>query len=161
MFSSRCTPGPRGAIFIVVTYIVLSGISSIFSTREEKISSRLTGQRPRHLIASSSRRSLPNPRSITTSNPLCVRPRLAGRRMNRLVSREQVSTHVAEPDLVVEPRRIQSSSVLKSVVKVFCTDVRPNFALPWQMEQQESSFSSGFVIPGQRILTNAHGVAWH
>jgi len=81
--------------------------------------------------------------------------------MNRLVSREQVSTHVAEPDLVVEPRRIQSSSVLKSVVKVFCTDVRPNFALPWQMEQQESSFSSGFVIPGQRILTNAHGVAWH
>jgi len=29
------------------------------------------------------------------------------------------------------------------------------------MEQQGSSFSSGFVISGNRILTNAHGVAWH
>mmetsp|Transcript_5326 Transcript_5326/g.12968 ORF Transcript_5326/g.12968 Transcript_5326/m.12968 type:complete len:684 (-) Transcript_5326:163-2214(-) len=69
-----------------------------------------------------------------------------------------------DPELVVESpatRRIGSSAgILKSVVKVFCTDVRPNFALPWQMEQQESSFSSGFVIAGNRILTNAHGVAW-
>jgi len=56
---------------------------------------------------------------------------------------------------------VSQKSILKSVVKVYCTEVRPNFALPWQMEQQESSFSSGFVIPGQRILTNAHGVAWH
>eukprot|EP00471_Norrisiella_sphaerica_P004880 CAMPEP_0184480848 /NCGR_PEP_ID=MMETSP0113_2-20130426/2346_1 /TAXON_ID=91329 /ORGANISM="Norrisiella sphaerica, Strain BC52" /LENGTH=657 /DNA_ID=CAMNT_0026859587 /DNA_START=158 /DNA_END=2131 /DNA_ORIENTATION=- len=68
-----------------------------------------------------------------------------------------------EPELVVEPatKRMAGTSVLKSVVKVFCTDVRPNFALPWQMEQQESSFSSGFVISGNRILTNAHGIAWH
>ena len=48
--------------------------------------------------------------------------------------------------------------VLDSIVKVFSTHCTPNFSLPWQMRKQEYSTSSGFVIEGQRILTNAHSV---
>ena len=34
----------------------------------------------------------------------------------------------------------------------------PNFSLPWQRKRQYSSNSSGFLLPGRRILTNAHCV---
>lgn len=34
----------------------------------------------------------------------------------------------------------------------------PNFSLPWQRKRQYSSSSSGFMIQGHRILTNAHCV---
>ena len=37
----------------------------------------------------------------------------------------------------------------------------PNFSLPWQRKRQYSSTSSGFIIPGNRILTNAHCVDHH
>jgi hypothetical protein len=30
-----------------------------------------------------------------------------------------------------------------------------NFSLPWQRKRQYSSSSSGFIIQGRRILTNA------
>ena len=44
------------------------------------------------------------------------------------------------------------------VVKVFFVHMKPNFSLPWQRKRQYSSSSSGFVIAGRRILTNAHSV---
>ncbi|XP_030521722.1 protease Do-like 9 isoform X2 [Rhodamnia argentea] len=47
---------------------------------------------------------------------------------------------------------------MDSVVKVFCVHTEPNFSLPWQMKRQYSSNSSGFVIKGRRVLTNAHSV---
>lgn len=47
---------------------------------------------------------------------------------------------------------------MDSVVKVFCVHTEPNFSLPWQRKRQFSSSSSGFVISGRRILTNAHSV---
>ena len=34
----------------------------------------------------------------------------------------------------------------------------PNYSLPWTMRHQSSSTSSGFLIGGKRILTNAHCV---
>ncbi len=34
----------------------------------------------------------------------------------------------------------------------------PNYSLPWQRKRQYSSSSSGFLLPGRRILTNAHCV---
>eukprot|EP00897_Mesotaenium_endlicherianum_P005554 jgi/Mesen1/5026/ME000025S04425 len=49
--------------------------------------------------------------------------------------------------------------VLKAVVKVFVTSTSPNYSMPWQMKHQSKSTSSGFVIEGRRILTNAHAVA--
>eukprot|EP00298_Acanthocystis_sp_HF-20_P014018 c20602_g1_i2.p1 GENE.c20602_g1_i2~~c20602_g1_i2.p1 ORF type:complete len:619 (+),score=230.11 c20602_g1_i2:112-1968(+) len=48
-----------------------------------------------------------------------------------------------------------------SIVKVYCIHTDPNYSLPWQMKHQESSTSSGFVIEGKRILTNAHSVEHH
>ncbi|KAI8017416.1 Protease Do-like 9 [Camellia lanceoleosa] len=47
---------------------------------------------------------------------------------------------------------------MDAVVKVFCTHTEPNFSLPWQRKRQYSSSSSGFVIGGRRVLTNAHSV---
>ncbi|WOH05265.1 hypothetical protein DCAR_0624679 [Daucus carota subsp. sativus] len=47
---------------------------------------------------------------------------------------------------------------MEAVVKVFCVHTDPNFSLPWQRKRQYSSSSSGFVIAGRRVLTNAHSV---
>ncbi|CAH9095884.1 unnamed protein product [Cuscuta epithymum] len=47
---------------------------------------------------------------------------------------------------------------MDAVVKVFCTHTEPNFSLPWQRKRQFSSSSSGFIINGRRVLTNAHSV---
>lgn len=47
---------------------------------------------------------------------------------------------------------------MDAVVKVFCVHTEPNFSLPWQRKRQYSSNSSGFVIGGRRVLTNAHSV---
>lgn len=47
---------------------------------------------------------------------------------------------------------------MDAVVKVFCVHTDPNFSLPWQRKRQYSSSSSGFVIKGRRVLTNAHSV---
>ncbi|CAG9461655.1 unnamed protein product [Pedinophyceae sp. YPF-701] len=51
--------------------------------------------------------------------------------------------------------------VLDSVIKIFCMHTEPNFSLPWQRKRQASSTSSGFAIPGRRILTNAHCIEYH
>ena len=63
--------------------------------------------------------------------------------------------------------RHETASVLDCVVKVYCTSVRPNYAMPWQMKRQQESTSSGFLlaesrlVPGRKavILTNAHSVS--
>ncbi|KAI4336108.1 hypothetical protein L6164_014677 [Bauhinia variegata] len=55
----------------------------------------------------------------------------------------------------VSPRVVPA---MDSVVKVFCVHTEPNFSLPWQRKRQYSSSSSGFVISGRRVLTNAHSV---
>jgi S1-C subfamily serine protease len=43
---------------------------------------------------------------------------------------------------------------------VFCTHTEPNFSLPWQRRRQFASTSSGFLIAGRRVLTNAHSVEY-
>ncbi|XP_059665551.1 protease Do-like 10, mitochondrial [Cornus florida] len=50
---------------------------------------------------------------------------------------------------------------LDSVVKIFTVSSSPNYNLPWQNKSQRETMGSGFVIPGKRILTNAHVVADH
>jgi len=54
-----------------------------------------------------------------------------------------------------------SDSVYEAVVKVFTVHCEPNFSLPWQRKRQYSSSSTGFIIQGRRILTNAHCVSDH
>ena len=50
---------------------------------------------------------------------------------------------------------------IDAVVKVFCVHTEPNYSLPWQRKRQSSSTSTGFVIEGNRVLTNAHSVEHH
>lgn len=50
---------------------------------------------------------------------------------------------------------------LDSVVKIFTMSSSPNYFLPWQNKSQRESMGSGFVLPGKRIMTNAHVVADH
>ncbi|KAJ8452407.1 hypothetical protein Cgig2_006212 [Carnegiea gigantea] len=78
----------------------------------------------------------------------------------------------ALPPPVLSPRRESSAAVgvwdlagsgrvvpsMDAVVKVFCVHTEPNFSLPWQRKRQYSSSSSGFIIGGRRVLTNAHSV---
>ena len=47
---------------------------------------------------------------------------------------------------------------LDAVIKLFCQHTEPNYSLPWQMRRQTSSTSTGFVLSGRRLLTNAHCV---
>ncbi|OVA16284.1 Peptidase S1 [Macleaya cordata] len=53
---------------------------------------------------------------------------------------------------------IKGVPLMDAVVKVFCVHSEPNFSLPWQRKRQYSSSSSGFIISGRRVLTNAHSV---
>ncbi|KAL4581640.1 hypothetical protein LXL04_006166 [Taraxacum kok-saghyz] len=79
------------------------------------------------------------------------------------------SNHNGDCDIVETvadgtPRWESVGKVLPSmdtVVKVFCTHTEPNFSLPWQRKRQYSSSSSGFIIGGRRVLTNAHSVEHH
>jgi S1-C subfamily serine protease len=52
------------------------------------------------------------------------------------------------------------TDLLNGVVRIYCTHSQPNFGMPWQRMKQEFSSSTGFVIDGNRILTNAHAVEY-
>ncbi|KAF6252023.1 trypsin-like cysteine/serine peptidase domain-containing protein [Scenedesmus sp. NREL 46B-D3] len=71
----------------------------------------------------------------------------------------------AKPASAFQPRdrrfTADSDTIMEAVVKVFCIHTEPNFSLPWQRKRQYSSNSSGFMIAGRRILTNAHCVDHH
>lgn len=56
---------------------------------------------------------------------------------------------------------VNTTSSMDAVVKVFCVHTKPNFSLPWQRKRQYSSSSTGFIISGKRVLTNAHSVEHH
>eukprot|EP00249_Psilotum_nudum_P010395 c22518_g1_i3 orf=508-2871(-) len=56
---------------------------------------------------------------------------------------------------------VRATPFMDAVVKVFCVHTEPNFSLPWQRKRQFSSNSSGFIISGRRVLTNAHSVEHH
>ncbi|KAG5190607.1 trypsin-like cysteine/serine peptidase domain-containing protein [Tribonema minus] len=51
-------------------------------------------------------------------------------------------------------------SVLDSVVRIYCTHNLPSYSMPWQRLRQDQSTSTGFVIEGRRIITNAHSVEY-
>ena len=56
---------------------------------------------------------------------------------------------------------VRDEPQMDAVVKVFCTHTEPNYSLPWQRKRQNASTSSGFIIDGRRVLTNAHSVEHH
>nr|CAX68967.1 periplasmic serine endoprotease of the DegP/Htr family [uncultured bacterium] len=54
--------------------------------------------------------------------------------------------------------KLQAQSTNDSVVRVFVTHNTVNHYLPWQYKGSEELSGTGFIISGNRILTNAHVV---
>lgn len=51
--------------------------------------------------------------------------------------------------------------VFDSIVKIYAThNFEPDTTMPWQKRHSYTSYSSGFVIAGRQILTNAHSVEY-
>ena len=48
----------------------------------------------------------------------------------------------------------------KSVVQIYTSFQEPNWASPWLFDMPRGASGSGFLIDGNRIMTNAHVVAW-
>ncbi len=48
----------------------------------------------------------------------------------------------------------------KSVVQIFTSFQEPNWSAPWIFDLPHSASGTGFLIDGNRIMTNAHVVAW-
>lgn len=87
-----------------------------------------------------------------------------------------VGSPTAAPDDGMDDRARSNNILMDAVVKVFAVHSEPNWSLPWQVrllpvcapcqrrlqrKRQYSSTSSGFIISGRRILTNAHSVDHH
>lgn len=85
------------------------------------------------------------------SQVIRVRPRTPCRLFVEC-TRSQDAEEVKEADV---------DRVLDSIVKVFTVHSRPNYFMPWQQKPQRESTGSGFVVDGNRILTNAHVVSDH
>jgi S1-C subfamily serine protease len=47
----------------------------------------------------------------------------------------------------------------KSVVRIYTVSQTPDYSTPWDPGQSNSGMGTGFIISGQRILTNAHVVS--
>jgi S1-C subfamily serine protease len=54
----------------------------------------------------------------------------------------------------------EGSEAEKSVVQIFTEYVAPNWAAPWIFDLPRRASGTGFLIDGNRIMTNAHVVAW-
>ncbi|MGI9251975.1 MAG: S1C family serine protease [Pseudohongiellaceae bacterium] len=52
-----------------------------------------------------------------------------------------------------------ANAIENSVVKIYATQVAPDYFTPWRLLSPRQSTGSGTVITGNRILTNAHVVA--
>ena len=48
----------------------------------------------------------------------------------------------------------------KSVVQIFTSYQEPNWSSPWIFDMPRRASGTGFLIAGNRIMTNAHVVAW-
>src|SRR5262245_52549258 len=52
-----------------------------------------------------------------------------------------------------------TETLRRSVVKLFTVLKEPNYYQPWDLEYQKTSGGSACIVPGNRILTNAHVVS--
>lgn len=55
---------------------------------------------------------------------------------------------------------IQANEAERSVIKIVNFSQTPDWIEPWKFSQVKPSAGSGFVVAGNRIMTNAHVVSW-
>ena len=114
-------------------------------------------------------RILPRRRARDARNPTGGEDSDRGPPRVRLKTPRRTTSGGAEmaPDATAAPPgqfacgKLGDDAVLDAVIKVFCIHTEPNFSLAWQRKRQYASSGSGFAIPGNRILTNAHCVDHH
>jgi len=61
--------------------------------------------------------------------------------------------------VIATPVRAGLDYVRQSVVKIYVTIQREDYAQPWQAAPPQSASGSGFIVSGRRILSNAHVVS--
>ncbi|KAK7339420.1 hypothetical protein VNO77_20085 [Canavalia gladiata] len=84
------------------------------------------------------------------------------RRSSRLADLSGECAATVEPPMMPKwEGAVKVVPSMDAMVKVFCVHTEPNFSLPWQRKRQYSSSSSGFIVAGRRVLTNAHSVEHH
>ncbi|ERN20201.1 protease Do-like 10, mitochondrial [Amborella trichopoda] len=101
---------------------------------------------------------MPNPTFRILTPPIC--PSLTCEKVKRETKEvEEGETEGGEFQFTDAYAALQLA--IDAVVKIFTVSSSPNYVLPWQNKSQIETMGSGFVIPGRRILTNAHVVADH
>ncbi|OMO52713.1 Peptidase S1 [Corchorus olitorius] len=112
----------------------------------------------------SSAKDCPGSRNISVSKPQNL-PLYSNSRSNIFeISERQRQIQIQSSRRLVHTETdayLAIDLALDSVVKIFTVTSSPNYFLPWQNKSQRETMGSGFVIPGKKILTNAHVVADH
>ena len=132
-----------------------NGADEAKDTNEE----RARGASARGARAKTPARSAGNGSAMTTT-----RTRMSGRTVKRqkvTIERERIDYFGGDSDGYDTDDERAPQYPIDAVVKVFCVHTEPNYSLPWQRKRQISSTSSGFIIDGKRVLTNAHSVEHH
>ncbi|KAJ9677667.1 hypothetical protein PVL29_022576 [Vitis rotundifolia] len=147
---------PKDSVPETLDYQTIADMDEVFSVSNVELIESSTERRPRG-----------RPRKTPQLSDMHEKPVVLSstRRMSHAAENADfvVSMSVPGDGLSAEqPARIEAVArvvpAMDAVVKVFCVHTEPNFSLPWQRKRQYSSSSSGFVIGGRRVLTNAHSV---
>ncbi|PON93346.1 Peptidase S1C [Trema orientale] len=158
------TTAPATAIATTSTTTTTPALDDVFSVSNVEIIDTAT---PNHRHR---RRGRPPKKLSKNSDKPEKPPAMApSRRVPRAVENGDFAVPITPGDLAVGPVAgadpgfawesvARAVPAMDAVVKVFCVHTEPNFSLPWQRKRQYSSSSSGFVIGGRRVLTNAHSV---
>src|SRR5205807_4547251 len=63
------------------------------------------------------------------------------------------------PAVIVAPPARPNGPIQKSLVRITATEVEPDYRAPWNAGGLQRGIGAGFVIDGNRIMTNAHVVS--
>src|SRR3954466_12439696 len=69
------------------------------------------------------------------------------------------STPAMPPPVIVAPPARPNGPIQKSLVRITATEVEPDYRAPWNSGGIQRGIGAGFVIEGNRIMTNAHVVS--
>jgi S1-C subfamily serine protease len=93
----------------------------------------------------------------STPAPPPVEPQVPGKQPGPSRSSPPGQAVVPVPVLVAPPK--PNGPIQKSLVRITATSVEPDYRAPWNAGGLQRGVGAGFVINGNRILTNAHVVA--
>src|SRR5213594_3693358 len=93
----------------------------------------------------------------STPAPPPVEPQVPGQQPEPSKSSPPGQAVVAVPIPIAPPK--PNGPVQKSLVRITATSVEPDYRAPWNAGALQRGVGAGFVIGGNRIMTNAHVVA--